>query len=755
MREFIHTCDGMQRNSGTLRVSPLIFLLIFGVLGAGCRSDTTATGPLDPDQLRLTPIYEPTAPAEPDRFVTLDKGFPTPAFLTDGLVGVRICRSGFGIDLEDALFHRNAFHTTGEEKIIALPHPLHTPPTVKGVLLRAQDGTDYLQVMEFERATIRTQWTQLIDRTSVRVHVETVVSLPGLITWAVTLTPANPDSPALPAEYVVEWPAWESHEQTGLTGPSTTKTFQGIDTDRGPRTRHTWRFPVQPAIPGKPEPMNEPVTFHGFQASQTLGNRTNESKAMMRIAFDDDPNLTTLSISRREQQARIVIDGPVDDQQAIDSFASTLLASAPSHQHRPAEGFESLAEFPPMPPLGLSDTTYNGHMFWDSDIWVLPAIALLDLSRARGLAEYRIAQEDAYRRNIELWRDAGRPVAFEEPHEPTEELMQLRTPLEPIKLPWESSVTGHETVLSESKYQDHITASAAHGVHLIHRLQPDPRYEAFMERAANFYLERLSLREDGRATIRGTMSPDEFHLGDDDLYTNALVDRLLKRVLGDGWGEDRMYFPRDKVSFLNYTSDRLRGYKQAAGVLAVFPVQHPLIVPDAMEMLGRFQDGVTPNGPAMSDAIHALIEARFGDPDRAYDRWRESWYPFTRYPHLLFSEKRNSEVTYFTTGAGGALQTVLYGFAGIHIDDERLSDALESWALPGGGYLSIRPRLPQQIRSITLQDVNFGLGVKTITITDQEVQVEEGDESIRINVTSPASASDFRNEWERYQRISG
>ncbi len=29
-------------------------------------------------------------------------------------------------------------------------------------------------------------------------------------------------------------------------------------------------------------------------------------------------------------------------------------------------------------PFGLSNQMYNGHVFWDADIWVFPALALLD-----------------------------------------------------------------------------------------------------------------------------------------------------------------------------------------------------------------------------------------------------------------------------------------------------------------------------------------------------------------------------------------
>lgn len=40
--------------------------------------------------------------------------------------------------------------------------------------------------------------------------------------------------------------------------------------------------------------------------------------------------------------------------------------------------------------MGLSGLGYNGHIFWDMDIWIYPALLILKPQMAKTLIEYRI-----------------------------------------------------------------------------------------------------------------------------------------------------------------------------------------------------------------------------------------------------------------------------------------------------------------------------------------------------------------------------
>jgi trehalose/maltose hydrolase-like predicted phosphorylase len=45
-------------------------------------------------------------------------------------------------------------------------------------------------------------------------------------------------------------------------------------------------------------------------------------------------------------------------------------------------------------PMGLSGLGYNGHIFWDMDLWMYPGILALDPKLARPLIEYRYDRLD-------------------------------------------------------------------------------------------------------------------------------------------------------------------------------------------------------------------------------------------------------------------------------------------------------------------------------------------------------------------------
>ena len=59
---------------------------------------------------------------------------------------------------------------------------------------------------------------------------------------------------------------------------------------------------------------------------------------------------------------------------------------------------------------GLSGPTYSGHVFWDSDVFVLPFLAAIRPAAARAMLEYRIRRLAAARRSARGARAARRPV---------------------------------------------------------------------------------------------------------------------------------------------------------------------------------------------------------------------------------------------------------------------------------------------------------------------------------------------------------
>lgn len=49
--------------------------------------------------------------------------------------------------------------------------------------------------------------------------------------------------------------------------------------------------------------------------------------------------------------------------------------------------------------MGLSGLGYNGHVFWDMDLWIYPAILALRPSLAKKMLDYRVARLPAAKHN--------------------------------------------------------------------------------------------------------------------------------------------------------------------------------------------------------------------------------------------------------------------------------------------------------------------------------------------------------------------
>jgi hypothetical protein len=405
-------------------------------------------------------------------------------------------------------------------------------------------------------------------------------------------------------------------------------------------------------------------------------------------------------------QPRITLEGPPEDQQALRMLEYWTQAMVPTPV-RPGETV-------PVSPFGLTNDRYFGHVFWDADVWVFPALALLYPDLAKQIPEYRLSKFDQAQRNAKL--------AAENPEIP---FGDRSTAARGAMYPWESSVDGRETVPGPSRQQHHITGTVAFALQKAAwlGLVPQDKVDRVGIAAADFWWGRSKPGPKGRVVER-VMSPDEFHIGDNDLYTNAIAEWTVNRFAPER--RAKFFLPRDNVTFLTYDRDTLKSYKQAAALLGVYPLQNPLIEADAAEMLDRFQGKSVKNGPAMTLSIEALIAARLGRSDQAYAWWQESWKKYTQNRWMLFSESpKNADRTVFLTGTAGCLQTVLYGFLGLRIDTKAQQGSRYVWPLTGGAVLSMRPNLPKGWNRVVVDPlVVRGQGYR-VEVTPTEVRVSK------------------------------
>ena len=382
----------------------------------------------------------------------------------------------------------------------------------------------------------------------------------------------------------------------------------------------------------------------------------------------------------------IVIDGPVEDQQAVRSFI---------HYLRQNVGQGSLG------PFGKTNERYKGRVFWDADVWVFPALALIDPERAKAITDFR--QATAQWCQIRTCQELG--GKFNEFAKKQRAVgHNFVDPEMPLKFPWESDSLGLDTTNAPTGKQEHVSGGVVWGLRLADDLglAEPKRAKDVGEAVARYYVERSSVYVRDARQIKGVVSVDEWHEGDNCLYTNAVADWMIKRFLGL---DLKFKYPRNaKGELVAYDGDPERAYQQAAAPLILWPLEREDLVKDPIVFLDRFEGKEGPDGPAMSLSVYALIRARYGDADHAYKTWRTSWKKYTDgNPQLLFSERPGrKDLTYFNTGAAGCLNAVIYGFIGARIVDDATGDHAKI-PLNNGRWLVFRPNLPKAWNKVTFK----------------------------------------------------
>lgn len=643
--------------------------------------------------------------AEPSPIATdpwvLSWGDPTtetPVLLWNGLIGLRIARDGTGTDADGQplpFFKADRYDLTGEEKIARLPSPFAVRFEFDGAPIAWNQVRDYRQALDMRTGILETEFRVPVGKGEVRVASRTSIHPEVMAASQVwTFETSEP----------LNFRARLDSKLRDVLGSAEISQSVELGTDHpsvGP-VECTGR--LQPDLPGTltlvarfgPNPERE--AMFAFRAAR-------------RKPPDSMPKTTAAEIEERSRdvwaerwKTDIEIEGPVEDQAAIRSFLFYLRSAI--HP----DGFMGVA------PFGLSDETYGGHVFWDADVWIFPALALIDPEAARSIPDYRIAVAPAAVPNL------GEQASVEMLE------MLVESGRAALQYPWQSSVSGMETAPPEEQQQIHVTGSVLWGLELAAELGIvlQAEVDEIGAMAAEFYLAR-ALGPLAELQLDTVMSPDEYHIGDNDLYTNLLAEWVVRRYARPPRESVAFRRPRDETSLLTYDQDPVRGYKQAAAVLAIYPLQDSEAEQQATVMLDRFVDKVVLNGPAMSHSVHATIFARIGKADQAYDAWRKGWMEYANHPLMLFSEKRTRATAYFATGAAGCLQTVIFGFLGFRIDNRPLEGAAWTTPLASGASLSVRPRLPKAWKSVRFKNFTV-LGKRyDLVATHDSAKVTQGD----------------------------
>ncbi len=350
-------------------------------------------------------------------------------------------------------------------------------------------------------------------------------------------------------------------------------------------------------------------------------------------------------------------------------------------------------------PMGLSGLGYNGHVFWDADLWMFPGLLVLHPEIAKSMVEYRFQRLAAAKQN-----------AFEHG-------------FKGAMFPWESADSGVEETpvwALSGPFEHHITACVALAAWNYYCVTQDKQWLLekgwpVLSATADFWASRVERNGPGHYDIKDVVAADEWAENiDNDAFTNAAAIKNLQcataaaKILGLKANADWelvaqnipvLKFP-DGVTkeFETYNGG---GIKQADVNLLAYPLKTITEPSQVKKDLEYYETRVPNEGtPAMTQGIFALLYARLGDGDKAYHFFKDAYEPNLNPPFRVIAETKGGTNPYFATGAGGIIQSLLMGFGGLDITPI--------------GITQVKSKLPANWKSLTITGV--GIEKKTYII---------------------------------------
>jgi beta-phosphoglucomutase family hydrolase len=430
--------------------------------------------------------------------------------------------------------------------------------------------------------------------------------------------------------------------------------------------------------------------------------------------------------SARWDAADIRVDGDAEAQRALRFGAYHLMSAADPTNDRVSIGARA-----------MTGVVYSGHVFWDTEIYMLPFFALTWPEAARALLMYRHHTLPAARAKAAQYGARGAFYAWE-----SADTGEDVTP---------ASVIGPGGVTIQIKLareEQHISADVAYGAWNYWRITGDDVFllEAGAEiiiETARFWASRAEAGDDGKRHIRGVTGPDEYHTDvDDDAYTNGMARWNLRTAVAvaaemaarwpASWAELRAqleledgeleewaaaarelhdgldprtglieqfqgYFalkelPLSSLGSLSVPIDVLLGL---AGVRRTPVIKQPDVLmliylfwddyaPEVREANFRYYEPRCAQGSSLSPCIHALLAARLGDMALAQKYFRQA-------SEIDLSDNRGDSAGGVHPAAmGGLWQAVVFGFAGLRLTED--GPQLDPKLPPGWRELSFRIR---------------------------------------------------------------
>ena len=408
----------------------------------------------------------------------------------------------------------------------------------------------------------------------------------------------------------------------------------------------------------------------------------------------------------------------------------------------------------------LTGDDYHGHVFWDTEIYLLPFYILTWPEAARALLMYRFLTLDAAR--VKSARMGWRGALYA----------------------WESADTGAETTPEQTigpdrqvidilcgKKEQHVSADIAYAVWQYWQATGD---EEFMRNAGaeilletgRFWASRAQPEADGYRHIRDVIGPDEYHEHvDDSAFTNVLARWNIRRaievaaLLRERWPEcwtslssriglddeelnkwrnaaDEIatgfdpkmglfeqfagYFALEEINLADYAgrsvpmdvvlgrerTQRSQVIKQA-DVVALLGLLPEEFVGDTGVANFQYYEPRCGHGSSLSRAMHGLVAARLGYSELALRYFRQTAAIDLADTHVAIDGGIH------IAALGGVWLTTVFGFAGVSLRNDGVAidpQLPAGWSSLGFGFqwrgrrLTIRIDQAKQSLKATLEE---------------------------------------------------
>ncbi|MFW6134437.1 MAG: CBS domain-containing protein [Elusimicrobiota bacterium] len=418
----------------------------------------------------------------------------------------------------------------------------------------------------------------------------------------------------------------------------------------------------------------------------------------------------------------------------------------------------------------LSGQGYRGHVFWDTEIFILPFFILNHPEIAKKMLMFRYKTLPMAKENAESKNYDGAMYPWETTINGTEE-----TPR------YAKDIDGSIVEVRTQDFEHHITADVSFGVYKYYQFTGDKNFmykygaEIIFE-TAKFWASRVSFsRKDQKYHIKRVIGPDEFHVDvDDNAYTNFIAKWNLKygvklyekfkdsarfkKVINklnitqkeiNKWNKigdnikiltspkydiikqfkgymnkndyevgsfDRYFLPQAPKIYTYKGLYKTRLLKQA-DVLLIFCLFPDLFSIDEKRKNFNYYVKRTLHKSSLSYSTHSYLSSQIGDRFRAFQFF---WICLNI---DLENIANNTGDGIHAANLGGVWQALIYGFAGLNLRDDSVI---------------IDPFLPGNIKKIKFKFYNKG-DLYNVDATNSKVEIkvlpkENKEESRTISV---------------------